>query len=205
MALGAKLMIADTGCCNLASVRFAFARLGVEALVSADPQVLQKAERLVLPGVGAAAAGMVALKAAGMEAMLTSFERPLLGICLGMQLLFKMSMETKTQCLGLIDGNVEALSAAAGPVPHMGWNTLEFTEGRPGHDPLLRGIEDGAYVYFLHSFAAKVSAATIAKTDYGMPFSAIVRQDNITGCQFHPERSGAVGAQVLQNFVEVAP
>jgi imidazole glycerol-phosphate synthase subunit HisH len=195
------LMIVDTGCANLASVRFAFARLGLEAAISADPQKLQNAERLVLPGVGAAKAGMEVLRAGGLDEMLKAYARPLLGICLGMQLLFEKSREGDTPCLGLLKGEVEALPTAQGPVPHMGWNTLDVQKP----DPLMRNIAPGTYVYFVHSFAVRPDANTLATTAYGMAFCAITRRDNVYGCQFHPERSGTVGAQILRNFLEVSP
>ncbi len=197
----AGIMIADTGCANLASVRFAFDRLGAQARISNDPGVLQNAERLILPGVGAASAGMAALAANGLQDMLRSYARPLLGICLGMQLLYQQSAEAKTKCLGLITGTIEPVSQDAGPVPHMGWNTLDIKK----QDPLLGGVKNGAYVYFVHSYAAKTDTQTLASTNYGPPFSAIIRKDNIYGCQFHPERSGPVGAQILRNFLDVNP
>jgi imidazole glycerol-phosphate synthase subunit HisH len=195
------LMIVDTGCANLASVRFAFARLGLKAAISADPQKLQKAERLVLPGVGAAKAGMDALRAGGLDEMLKAYARPLMGICLGMQLMFEKSREGDTPCLGLLKGEAEALPAAQGPVPHMGWNTLDLQKP----DPLMQGIANGAYVYFVHSFAVRPDKYTLASTTYGMTFCAITRRNNVYGCQFHPERSGAAGAQILRNFLEVSP
>ncbi len=196
-----RLMIADTGCANIASVRHAFARLGVKAAVSANPEHLQQADRLVLPGVGAAAAGMAALRQNGLDELLKGWQRPLLGICLGMQLLFESSEEAETPCLGLLPGRICALPATAGPVPHMGWNTLEICRSHA----LLQGIENGAYVYFVHSFAAAPGAHTLARCSYGTPFAAMLARDNIIACQFHPERSGAPGARILQNFLEMQP
>ncbi len=201
MTLTSPVMIADTGCANLASVRFAFARLGVTTVTSAKPEVLQKADRLVLPGVGSANAGMAALNKYGLAEMLENYERPLLGICLGMQLLLKMSKEGDTPCLGRFDGIAEALPPRAGPVPHMGWNTLGIAK----KNALLKGINDGDYAYFVHSYAVKPDANTIAVTNYGMAFSSIIHRDNIYGCQFHPERSGSVGARILQNFLGARP
>ncbi len=196
-----SLMIADTGCANLASVRFAFARLGVNAIISSAPEELALAERLVLPGVGSANAGMQALRTNGLDEMLGEFPRPLLGVCLGLQLLFDHSDEGDTDCLGRLHGAAESLSGTAGPVPHMGWNTLNICQ----MDPILSGLEDRTYVYFVHSFAIKPSPDTLAVTTYGTNFSAIVRRDNIYGCQFHPERSGKPGALILQNFLDVNP
>ena len=199
MTANPVIMLADTGCANLASVRFSFARLGVTATISSDPDKLQKAERLVLPGVGSASAGMQALARSGLDTMLLEYQRPLLGICLGMQLLFEQSSEGNTACLGLLGGELKALPNTSGPVPHMGWNTLELIK----QDPLLRGIKQQDYVYFVHSFAVKPSINTLAVANYGMDFSAIIRRNNIYGCQFHPELSGVVGSKILQNFLEV--
>ncbi len=196
-----RLMIADTGCANLASVRYAFARLGVEARISAAPEDLQQADRLVLPGVGAAAAGMAALRRNGLDELLKDWQRPLLGICLGLQLLFESSEEDGTPCLGLLPGRISALPDTAGPVPHMGWNTLHDLQDHP----MLNGIAGDAHVYFVHSFAAAPDAHTLARCTYGKPFSAMIARDNILACQFHPERSGATGARILHNFLEVQP
>jgi glutamine amidotransferase len=199
MAVGLKVMLADTGCANLASVRFAFARLGVTVSISADPDELGKADRLVLPGVGSASAGMQALKKSGLDKMLREYQRPLLGICLGMQLLFEHSDEGDTACLGLLKANVQVLNVKSNPVPHMGWNTFRLV----ANDELLKGIKQGDYVYFVHSYAATPSENTLAVTSYEEDFSAIIRRDNLYGCQFHPELSGVVGAKILQNFLEV--
>ena len=196
-----RLMIADTGCANIASVRYGFARLGVDAEVSPDPARLCRADRLVLPGVGSAQAAMTALRQSGLDSMMRAFERPLLGICLGMQLLFEHSDEAGTPCLGLAPGRVRALPGSAGPVPHMGWNTLQEIRN---HN-LLRGVGEGDYVYFVHAFAAAPDAHTLARCTYGAPFAAVLAKDNVFGCQFHPERSAATGARILQNFLTVQP
>jgi glutamine amidotransferase len=161
---------------------------------------LQQADRLVLPGVGTAQAGMAALIARGLDDMLLSYQRPLLGICLGMQLLYTRSREGDTNCLGLFEGEIEPLPDSDGPVPHMGWNTLSLV----ADDPLLAGLEQNSYVYFVHSYAARPDENALAITRYGMAFSAVVRRDNVYGCQFHPERSGKAGARILQNFLEVS-
>jgi len=195
------VMIADTGCANLASVRFALERLGIAAKVSDDPKQLKAAERMILPGVGSASAGMHALRAKGLLSMLESYTRPVLGICLGMQLLFKRSEEGNTECLGLLEDEVVKLAAGSAPVPHMGWNTISITRDTP----LLAGVPTESYVYFVHSFAAGTGPYTLATTKYGAPFSAVVNQDNFYGCQFHPERSGAVGARILDNFMRISP
>ena len=154
----------------------------------------------IVAGVGAAAPGMARLRDAGLVDVLRGLRQPLLGVCLGMQLLFERSEESDTECLGLLPGTVKRFPGG-GPlrVPHMGWNDLRSERA----DPLLDGIGDEPYAYFVHSYAAPPTPATIASTDYGIAFSAIVRQDNVCGMQFHPERSAAVGARLLGNFLEL--
>ena len=197
--------IVDTGCANLASVSFAFARLGVSNTVTQDAALIKSADHVVLPGVGAMPFAMEQLRARGLVDVLRGLTQPLMGICLGMQMLFDGSEEGDVSGLGLIDGTVLQMNAGAeplpAPLPHMGWNTLENL----ADDPLLRGINTGDYVYFVHSFAARVGDKTLATTSYGQPFSAIIKQDNIYGCQFHPERSGQTGAKILANFLKVKP
>lgn len=193
-----EVTIVDTGCANISSVRFAFERLGVLPQVSRDPNIVSSAERLVLPGVGSAPTAIAALRGADLIDPITTFSRPLLGICLGMQLLFEHSTEGREEGLGMLPGTIERLPAGAGPLPHMGWNRLNIVQ----NDPLLNGVEDGSYVYFLHSYAAPLTSETLAASAYGARFSAMVRRDNFMGCQFHPERSGSVGARILQNFLE---
>ncbi|WP_028110608.1 imidazole glycerol phosphate synthase subunit HisH [Ferrimonas futtsuensis] len=198
-----KVTIIDTGCANLASVRFALARLGAEVTVSRDPEVILASPRLILPGVGSAGAGMAALKQSGVLDTLTKVTQPLLGICLGMQLLGLASEESatggeQTPMTGLLPFKVAQLDTAGQPLPHMGWNTLA-----PSDHPLFKGIDEGSYVYFVHSYAAPVGELTLASSDYGQPFSAAVGRDNLMGVQFHPERSGAVGAKILSNFLEM--
>lgn len=197
------LVIVDTGVANLASVAFAFERLGVEPVISREPGVIKVADRVILPGVGAAPAAMKNINQLGLAPVLQSLEQPLMGICLGMQLLFDelTEGETITKGLGLIPDTVDTLDTGDQPSPHMGWNQL----GDIADDPLLSGIHAGDYTYFVHSYAAKPSAYMIASCTYGEPFSAIVRKGNVWGCQFHPERSSRVGARILENFLKVAP
>ncbi|HEX4023622.1 MAG TPA: imidazole glycerol phosphate synthase subunit HisH [Steroidobacteraceae bacterium] len=190
--------IIDSGGANLASLQYALARLGARSFVSADPAAISAAPRVLLPGVGAAADAMQRLRACGLDRLIPQLQVPLLGICLGMQLLFEHSAEADTPCLGVLPGRIEQLSPGPGmPVPHMGWNTLEPT----GADPLLSGIDPGAYVYFVHSYAAAPGPHTLALVQYGKPLAAVVRRANFCGVQFHPERSAAVGARVLRNFL----
>jgi imidazole glycerol-phosphate synthase subunit HisH len=193
------LAIVDSGGANIASVRFALERLGVASELTAEPAVIRSAERVILPGVGSAAEGMRRLQAKGLVECVRNLTQPVLGVCLGMQLLFEKSAEGDTPTLGLIPGEVELLPDSPGiTVPHMGWNTL--TTGR--EIGLLDGIEPEARFYFVHSFAAPVNAFTRASCRHGIPFAAIVQRGNFSGCQFHPERSGVAGARLLRNFVE---
>jgi glutamine amidotransferase len=192
--------IVAAGGANFASVRIALARLGVRARLTADPARIAAASRVILPGVGAAAAGMAALRDAGLVDVLRGLRQPLLGICLGMQLLHEHSDEGDVACLGLLPGRVARLPRT-GPrirVPHMGWNRLRHD----GTDPLLRGVADGAEAYFVHGYGVPVGAATVARCEHGAPFAAVVRRGPVAGVQFHPERSGPVGARVLRNFLE---
>ena len=181
---------------NVESIRLAFARLGIEPELITTPAQVERAERLVLPGVGAAGVAMQRIRAAGLEQALKAFQRPLLGICLGMQLLFERSDESDVACLGLIPGRVRKLAPAPGrPVPHMGWSRLEQVGA-------LVGLAEGDYVYFAHSYACDDSPATAAAVDYGRPITAAVRIRNLSGAQFHPERSSEAGARFLKAFLE---
>jgi len=194
------VIIIDSGGANLASLQFALERLGVHARISSDAAEISNAERLILPGVGSAGAAMQRLEGARLVEPVRRFRRPVLGICLGMQLLFQLSAEGSTPCLGVLDGTVERLQARRGlPVPHMGWNSLSLLR----HDPLLEDIASGEYVYFVHSFAAPPSGATLATAHYGADVSAVVRSGNFWGTQFHPERSGSTGATILRNFLRI--
>ena len=193
-------VIIDSGGANLASLLFAFERLGARAQVSNREAEIRSADRVILPGVGAAADAMSRLHDSGVATLLPTLKQPVLGICLGMQLLFKHSEEGSTECLGIVPEPVRRLKAAPGlPVPHMGWNQLT----RVKDDPILDGIGPEDYVYFVHSYAAPVSAVTLATTDYGVALSAVVRQDNFWGAQFHPERSAGTGARLLANFLRL--
>jgi glutamine amidotransferase len=193
-------VIIDSGGANLASLQFALARLGARAAVTADAHEIQSAARVVLPGVGSAADAMQRLRRSGLAQLLPRLRQPVLGICLGMQLLFERSAEGATECLGLLPGTVQRLESAPGrPVPHMGWNQLTGARS----DPLLAGIEPDQYFYFVHSYAVPASAATLAQVHYGRALSAVVRRDNFWGAQFHPERSAAAGARLLGNFLNL--
>jgi glutamine amidotransferase len=195
------VLIVDSGGANLASLRYALARLGAGCEVSRDARTISSARRVILPGVGSAADAMQRLLEARLVPVLAALRQPVLGICLGMQLLFSSSAEGPAECLGLMPGIALRLAPLAGhPVPHMGWNQLELRRA----DPLLTGIAPQTYVYFVHSYAVAVAAHTVASVTYGAPLAAVVRHENFWGTQFHPERSGAAGARVLQNFLELS-
>ena len=196
------VVIIDAGGANFGSVRAAFARLGVEPEVSRDPARIAAASKLVLPGVGAAAPVMRILRETGIDAVLRASTTPLLGICIGMQVLFERSEEGDVEGLGLLRGTVRRLPASSGVrLPHMGWNRL----ARRTSSPLLEGIEDGAQAYFVHSYGVSDSDDGILESAHGNAFAAAVARGHIAGAQFHPERSGAVGARFLRYFLDWNP
>lgn len=190
--------VINLGVGNTASVMFALERLGANAVLTSDPAQVRDAERVILPGVGAAGAAMRLLNQSGMAEVLRDFARPLLGICLGQQLLYDRSEEGGAVGLGLLQGTVSALEATRQrPSPHMGWSALRVVQ----QHPLLEGVRSGDYAYFVHSYACPADANAIAEGEYGAAFAAAIARNNIVGCQFHPERSGAVGARILGNFL----
>ena len=194
-------VIIDSGGANLASLQFALERLDARSTVTNQPNEVLNASRVILPGVGAAEDAMGRLRASGLADLLPRLQQPVLGICLGMQLLFARSEEGPTDCLGVMPETVRRLKAEPGrPVPHMGWNQLTNLR----NDPLLESIPENDYVYFVHSYAAPVSEITLASTDYGSQVSAVVRRGNFWGTQFHPERSGPTGARILANFLRLS-
>jgi glutamine amidotransferase len=191
-----KLAIVDLAYGNIGSIQLAFQRLGVEPVVTADPEELEASDRIVLPGVGAAGHAMERIDALGLRAPLKSLRQPGLGICLGMQLLFEHSEEANTECLGIIPGKVRAIEPAPDrPVPHMGWSRLDVRD--EGF-----GLRSGDYVYFAHGYAVDPGPATIAAASYGREIPAVVRQGNWIGAQFHPERSAEHGARFLTAFLQ---
>ena len=196
-----KTVIVNSGCANIASVKFAFERLGANVNVSSDLQEISKADRVILPGVGTFDFAMSGLIKNQLINAIKSLSQPVLGICLGMQLYFEGSAEGVTQGLGLAKGVADKfLSEPNLPVPHMGWNQLENLSD----DPLLKGLDEGSYVYFVHSYFIPLGETTLAETTYGTTFSASVRKENFWGCQFHPERSSDVGATILNNFLKLS-
>jgi glutamine amidotransferase len=192
-----KVVIVDVGCGNIGSIGIAFERFGIAAVVTGDPETITSADKVILPGVGAAGYAMEQIRARGLVDPLRALSQPVLGICLGMQLLFERSEEEDTDCLGIIAGEVRRLDPAPGrPVPHMGWSSLAVREEG-------LGLADGDYVYFAHSFACDLVTETAASAEYGREIPAVVRSRNWLGAQFHPERSGEPGARFLKAFLHL--
>jgi glutamine amidotransferase len=190
-----KLAIVDVGCGNIGSVSIAFERLGVEMITTADPRAIASADRVVLPGVGAAGYAMRRIDELGLRGPIKALKQPVLGICLGMQLLFERSEEEGAECLGIIPGQVRRLEPTRErPVPHMGWSKLSLYGSVPG-------FSDGDYVYFAHSYACDPGPHVLASAEYGREIPAVVARDNFIGAQFHPERSGPAGSRFLESFV----
>ncbi|BAJ02463.1 imidazole glycerol phosphate synthase subunit HisH [Shewanella violacea] len=213
-------VIIDTGCANLSSVRYAFERLTKDVVVSDDHQVIKAATRVVLPGVGTAGAAMASLNNKQLVELIKNLDQPVLGVCLGMQMMTDKSREqggrdagdkavneksvneksvnekSACECLGLIPTSITDLDSQGLPLPHMGWNQIS-----PSSHPLFKGIPEGSYLYFVHSYKAPLSEFTIATCEYGERFSAAIAKDNFMGVQFHPEKSAEVGSQILRNFL----
>ena len=192
------IALIDYGAGNTRSVANALDRLGADWTLSADPAVLDQADKLILPGVGAAGSAMQALRDRDLVGWLRACEKPLLGVCLGLQLLYERSEEDDTACLGLLPGTVRRFPDTGVPIPHMGWNTLRLV----GESSLLDDGMNGAHAYFVHSYVAPIGPETRATCTYaGVTFSAVVQQDQVVATQFHPEKSAALGAAILHNFV----
>lgn len=191
--------IVDYGAGNTKSVMNLLDRLGQQYVLTADENEIREADRLILPGVGHAASAMDSLEKSRLIPMLKSYQKPFLGICLGMQLMYDFSEEGDVECLGIIPGSVKKFeSDGHHKVPHMGWNTIQTDPG----NPLFNDIPNHSYVYFVHSYFAAISKETIASCDYIFPFSAAVQYRNYYAVQFHPEKSGEVGQKMMENFCE---
>lgn len=184
------IAVIDSGLANISSVVFALERLQVSAIVTTDPQVVMSASKVILPGVGTARQAMANLTELNLISVIKNLTQPVLGICLGMQLMYEYSEEGDVDCLGIFPGNIHKITGKDLIVPHMGWNTLDFKD------------KAAQYVYFVHSYCAPVNEYTVATTTYGETFTSIAIKDNFHAMQFHPERSGVVGEQMLKNFVE---
>lgn len=184
---------------NLRSVKNALGRLGAEYTVTADPNIIKCAERVLMPGVGNAAQAMQNLREAGLCNVIRELRQPVLGICVGMQVMCRHSQEGDTECLGIFDSKVKRFSPQEGiKVPHMGWNRINNLEGK-----LFKGIPAGSYVYYVHSYFPQLCTDTIATTSYGEMFSAALKYENFYGTQFHPEKSGDIGEMIIKNFLEL--
>lgn len=204
---GQKVCVVDYEAGNLTSVCLALEELGWETIVTGNPDTVVEADRLIFPGVGAAPAAMSKLKERGLGEAITEYAlsgRPLLGICLGAQIIFDRSAEGDAECLGLLDGSVEPLTPSSSfKVPHMGWNAVEFAR----EHPVWNGIEAGAQFYFVHGYVVIPDSAgvVIGRTEYDELFVSAVAKHNIVAFQFHPERSGKFGLEVLRNFLRWSP
>jgi glutamine amidotransferase len=191
------IAIVDGGGANFTSVQAAIDRLNIRSVVTADPSAIVQASHVILPGVGAAGYAMKLLNEKKLSAVIREIKQPLLGICLGQQLLCESSDEDDAKCLGLIPLKVVKLEGVR-VVPHMGWNNLTYLQE---NDPLFAGISTKDNFYFVHSFAPQVDLKyTIGICDYGVNFSAVIKKNNFYGVQFHPEKSGVAGMKLLQNF-----
>lgn len=193
-----KVAIIKYNAGNIRSVDYALKRLGVEAVVTADEAVLRAADKVIFPGVGEAETTMRFLRANGMDKLLKELRQPVLGICLGMQLMCRHSEEGDVDCLGIFDADVRRFVSLnhEDKVPHMGWNTIAQTSGA-----LFKGFTEKEFVYFVHSYYVPLGECTAAVTDYIAPFSAALHKDNYYATQFHPEKSGSVGERILHNFL----
>lgn len=199
-----KTVIINTGCANISSVKFAMQRLSDNVSVSEDVGEIQAADKIILPGVGSANAAMDSIQHKCLTACIQTLKQPVLGVCLGMQLMVTRSEEKAQQsqqdftpCLDVIPGQVKRMQVGDLRLPHMGWNSVS-----PKNDlSIFRGIPAGTYFYFVHSFAVDVYEHTLASSEYGQSFSASLHKDNFFGVQFHPERSGDAGATLLENFL----
>ena len=192
------ISIVATGGANITSIRAALKRLGRAAEVTFDPVTIKKSRHVILPGVGAAGNAMQRLQARGLVDVLKELTQPVLGICLGMQLLFEGSAEeSEVNCLAVLKGRAERLSGGEGPVPHMGWNQINALK----KSDLLSNVDSDEWFYFVHSYAAPVNGGTVAITNYGQEFASVVEQKNFFGTQFHPERSGDAGSRIFKNFL----
>ena len=195
----ASIVIIDYKCGNIQSVLFAMKRLGVKAQLSADPELIRNANKVIFPGVGEASTTMAYLKEKGLNDVIKSLQQPVLGICLGMHLLCNYSEENNTLCLGVIPQNVKRFDPTKKyKVPHMGWNNIFGLKGG-----LFKSNLENQYAYFVHSYYVEQGAFTTALTNYVLPFSAALQKDNFYATQFHPEKSGSVGEQILKNFINL--
>lgn len=192
-----KIVIINYGAGNIQSIKFAIQRLGYDAVLSDNVEEIKKADKVIFPGVGEASSAMLKLKASGLEKTITTLKQPVLGICLGMQLMCNFSEEGNTQGLGIFDLNVVKFSKSV-KVPQIGWNQISNLKS-----DLFKNIPENSHIYLVHSYYAPIGDATIAESEYAFPYSAALQKDNFYGTQFHPEKSSDIGAQILKNFLEL--
>ena len=192
-----NIVIIDYGAGNIKSIQFAFERLGYIAILSSDPEVIQKADRVIFPGVGEASNAMEKLKNSGLDALIPKLKQPVLGICLGMQLLCKHSEENDTKGLGVFDLEVRKFENNL-KVPQMGWNTIYNLKSE-----LFNGLKEEEYMYLVHSYYAELNDNAIATTNYGLEYATALQKNNFYGVQFHPEKSSVFGEKILKNFIEL--
>ncbi|MCY7345660.1 MAG: imidazole glycerol phosphate synthase subunit HisH [Pyrinomonadaceae bacterium] len=193
-----KVAIVKYNAGNVESVRNALARLGVEAVLTDDAQTLKAADKVIFPGVGEASSAMAYLRERELDKVIKALEQPVLGICLGMQLLCEYSEENETNCLGILPYRVKRFKSATLKIPQIGWNTIFNLQSE-----LFTGVTENDYVYFVHGFYVETGAETIAAADYGTNFSAAIRHENFYAVQFHAEKSGTVGEKILENFLKI--
>jgi len=192
-----KIAIVKYNAGNIQSVSYALNRLNIDPIITSDPEILLKADKIIFPGVGEASSAMAYLKKHNLDEVLTQIKQPFLGICFGMQLMCKHSEEGDVDCLGIFDVNVKRFPAKD-KIPHMGWNTISGFKS-----DLLKGIDDNSYMYFVHSYYAELNEYTNTSCDYILPFSAGIQKDNYFAFQFHPEKSGTVGSKIIENFLSI--
>ncbi len=192
-----KIVIIKYNAGNVYSVSSALKRLGYDTIITSDLKEIEAADKIIFPGVGEASSAMEYLKKNQLDKVIPKLKQPFLGVCLGLQLLCEHSEENDTECLGVFDEEVK-LFPPEKKVPHMGWNSI-----RTGENKLFNDLQDNSYVYFVHSYFAELSKYTIAETNYIIPFSAALNKDNFYAVQFHPEKSGVIGEQILKNFIEL--
>jgi glutamine amidotransferase len=191
-----KVVIIKYNAGNIQSVLFALERIGINAVVTDDPEQIRAADKVIFPGVGEASSAMAYLKNKGLDSLIKSLKQPVLGICLGMQLMCAHSEENDTNCLGIFEHNVRLFQSTELKVPQIGWNTITNL-----NSPLLEGLNEGEYMYFVHSFFVENCHEAIAKTDYSVVYTSAIHKDNFYAVQFHPEKSGDAGQKILENFI----